>query len=290
MSTQLIDVLNTVIIFAFGISFGSFLNVIIERIPRGLTIDGRSHCPTCLHELGIGDLIPLFSFFLLRSRCHYCKGSISWQYPAVEFFTGLLFVLIFFSFPLPYSIIYIILFSVLLALFVIDLKFGVVPTSIVYPSIIFALLVRIIMPLWESLVLYLRLASDNSGFGRYLIKSGFFSTHLGLQIQLITLTVLGALAIAFFFYLLVVFTKKRGMGDGDIIYALLVALVAGFPNMFVVIVLTFLIGAVVSLILVSFKRKKFGQTVPLGPFLSFSTFIGVFWGNYLVDLYLNLLK
>ena len=66
MSAQLIDVLNIVIIFAFGISFGSFLNVIIERIPRGLTIDGRSHCPTCLHELGIGDLVPLLSFFLLR--------------------------------------------------------------------------------------------------------------------------------------------------------------------------------------------------------------------------------
>jgi len=290
MSAQLIDVLNIVIIFAFGISFGSFLNVIIERIPRGLTLGGRSHCPTCLHELGIGDLVPLISFLLLRSKCHYCEGSISWQYPAVEFFTGLLFVLIFFSFPLPYSIIYIIFFSVLLALFVIDLKFGVVPTNIVYPSIIFALLVRMIMPLWESLALYLRLASDNSSFGRYLIKSGFFSTHLGLQLQLIILTVLGALAIAFFFYLLVVLTKKRGMGEGDVLYALLVALVAGFPNMFVVIVLTFLIGAVVSLILVSSKRKKFGQTVPLGPFLSFSAFIGVFWGNYLVDLYLNLLK
>lgn len=290
MSAQLIDILGIVIIFAFGISFGSFLDVIIERVPRGLTIGGRSRCPTCLHELGIGDLIPLLSFFLLKSKCHYCEGSISWQYPAVEFFTGLLFVLIFFSFPLPYSIIYIILFSVLLALFVIDLKFGVVPTSIVYPAIIFALLARIIMPLWESLTLYLRLASDSSGFGRYLVRSGFFSTHLELQLQLIAFTVLGALSIAFFFYLLVILTKKRGMGEGDIIYALLVALIAGFPNMFVVIVLTFLIGAVISLVLIGFKRKKFGQTVPLGPFLSFSTFIGVFWGSYLVNFYLNLLK
>ncbi len=290
MSAQLIDILSIVIVFAFGISFGSFLNVIIERVPRGMTIGGRSRCPTCLHELGIGDLIPLLSFFLLKSKCHYCEGSISWQYPAVEFFTGLLFVLIYFSFPLPYSVIYIILFSVLLALFVIDLKFGVVPTAIVYPSIIFALLVRIIMPLSESLALYLRLASDSSGFGRYLIRSGFFNTHLGLQLQLIVFTVLGALSIAFFFYLLVIITKKRGMGEGDIIYALLVALIAGFPNMFLVIILTFLTGALVSLILIGFKKKKFGQTVPLGPFLSFSTFIGVFWGSYLIDFYLNLLK
>ena len=146
------------------------------------------------------------------------------------------------------------------------------------------------MPLSESLALYLRLASDSSGFGRYLIRSGFFNTHLGLQLQLIVFTVLGALSIAFFFYLLVIITKKRGMGEGDIIYALLVALIAGFPNMFLVIILTFLTGALVSLILIGFKKKKFGQTVPLGPFLSFSTFIGVFWGSYLIDFYLNLLK
>ena len=60
MSAQLIDILSIVIVFAFGISFGSFLNVIIrKRVPRGMTIGGHSRCPTCLHELGIGDLIPL---------------------------------------------------------------------------------------------------------------------------------------------------------------------------------------------------------------------------------------
>ena len=289
MFAQLTGILGTLIVFAFGISVGSFLNVIIERVPRLHSIRGRSHCPACLHELGISDLVPLLSFFFLRSKCRYCQGPISWQYPAVEFFTGLLFVLVFFSFPLPYSLIYIALFSILLVLFVIDLKFGVVPTNIVYPAIIFALLVRIVFPITESLRLYLRLASDKTGFGRYLIKSGFFTTHLNLQLQMVALTILGALGIALFFLLLVVLTKRRGMGTGDIIYALLVALVAGFPNMFVVIILTFLSGALVSLGLVILGKKKFGQTIPLGPFLSFSTFVAVFWGNLLLDLYARLL-
>lgn len=288
MSAQLTEILSALIIFAFGISIGSFLNVIIERVPRLHSIRGRSHCPTCLHELGISDLVPLLSFFFLRSKCRYCQGHISWQYPAVEFFTGLLFVLVFVSFPLPYSLVYIALFSVLLVLFVIDLKFGVVPTNIAYPAIIFALLTRIIFPIAESLRLYLRLSSDETGFGRYLIKSGFFTTHLNLQLQSLAWTILGAVGIALFFLLLVVLTKRRGMGTGDIVYAFLVALVAGFPNMFVVIILTFLLGALVSLGLVVTGRKKFGQTIPLGPFLSFSTFVGVFWGNFLLDAYVRL--
>lgn len=290
MSAQLIEILFILIVFVFGISFGSFLNVIIERIPRGKTIGGRSQCPTCSHELGLTDLVPILSFFVLKSRCRYCQNPISWQYPLIEFFTGLLFVLLFLYFPLPYSVFYIITFSVLLALFVIDLKFGVVPEIVVYPTAVFVILVRLLLPTIESVSLYLRLISDKSGFGKYLVKAGFFSTHLFLQFQPVLLTIACALLVALFFYLLVIFTKGRGMGTGDIIYAFLVALIAGFPNMFVALFLTFLIGSVVSVFLIIAKHKKFKDTVPLGPFLSLGAFISVIWGNHIVDFYLSFIR
>ena len=290
MSTQLIDILYLLIVFTFGISIGSFLNVIIERVPRGLTIQGRSRCPACFHELGVADLVPLLSFTFLRSRCRYCQSRISWQYPAVEFLTGFFFVLVFVNFRLPYSLVYIFFFSILLALFVIDLKFGVVPMVIVYPAIALALLTRILLPFSESAFLYYRLISDKTGFGRYLIQAGYLNTHLKFQGQLVLVTILGALGLALFFYLLVVFTRGRGMGTGDIYYVLLAALVAGLPSMFVMVVFTFVIGALVSILLMVLGKKRFGQTVPLGPFMSLSTFIAVFWGNQLVDFYLNLLK
>lgn len=290
MSTALIEILGTLLVFVLGLSFGSFLNVIIERVPREKTIKGRSSCPKCSHELGLADLLPLLSFVLLRLKCRYCQSPISWQYPAVEFFTGLLFVLVFRSFPLPYSVFYIILFSVLFVLFAVDLKFGVVPMVIVYPAIIFTILARILIPLSESLELYRRLAFDKTGFGRYLLKAGFFSTHLILQFQPVFLTLLGSLVIALIFLLLVLITRGRGMGSGDIFYAFLVSLVTGFPNMFTAIFLAFLSGAVVSLMLVALGKRKFGQTVPLGPFLSLGAFITVFWGGYIVDWYLSLLR
>ena len=290
MPPQLIDLLWVLMVFTLGLSIGSFLNVVIERVPRGLTLGGRSHCPACFHELGVSDLVPLLSFAALRSSCRYCQGSISWQYPAVEFITGLLFVLVFYAFPLPYSLIYLIFFSVLLTLFVIDLKWGVVPTAIVYPAIVLALVVRIGLPFLESLFVYQRLVSDSSGFGRYLLRAGFLTTHLWFQLQLVLMTVGGALLMALFFYFLVRLTKRRGMGSGDVFYIFLAALVTGFPNMWAMLFLTFFSGALVYLLLILLRKKRFGQTVPLGPFISLSSFIGVFWGRFLVDFYLNLLK
>src|SRR3989338_1260199 len=83
-------------IFIFGLIVGSFLNSVVYRLEQCQSfIKGRSFCPYCKHQLSWLDLVPVFSFLILKGKCRYCQKKISWQYPLVEFFTGILFVLIF---------------------------------------------------------------------------------------------------------------------------------------------------------------------------------------------------
>ena len=79
-----------VLVFSFGLCIGSFVNVVVDRLPKGKKITGRSHCEFCRKTLEATDLVPVVSFFLLKGRCRYCKKKLSWQYPLVELATGLL--------------------------------------------------------------------------------------------------------------------------------------------------------------------------------------------------------
>src|SRR5579883_523174 len=91
---QSVWIVGLVIALAYGICIGSFLNVVIWRLPRGGSIASPkwSYCPRCEQRLTAMDLIPVLSFLALRARCRYCKAPISWRYPAIELLTGLLFV------------------------------------------------------------------------------------------------------------------------------------------------------------------------------------------------------
>ena len=87
------------LIFIFGLFIGSFLNCVIYRLEQGESfLKGRSYCPNCKHQLAWYDLLPVLSFLFLRGRCRYCKKPISWQYPIVELFTGIVFTLPLFSY------------------------------------------------------------------------------------------------------------------------------------------------------------------------------------------------
>lgn len=111
-----------IFMFFWGLCFGSFYNVVIYRIPRGLNIaKGRSFCPTCDHSLLAADLIPLFSFLFLGGKCRYCREKIPWRYPLIEFFTGILFAIGYGKFSLSFSLIQVLVFwSMLLIVAVID--------------------------------------------------------------------------------------------------------------------------------------------------------------------------
>ena len=134
-----------IILFLLGAAVGSFLNVLIDRIPAGkpLIID-RSHCDRCKHTLSWYDLVPIFSWILLKAKCRYCKATISAQYPIIETVTGFLFILGYLypipTLPYPYSpFITLFLFSILLALLVTDLKYYLLPDKLMNPLLALSL-------------------------------------------------------------------------------------------------------------------------------------------------------
>jgi len=118
---------------AYGISIGSFLNVVIWRVPRGQSIDSPrwSYCPNCQHRLGGWDLVPLFSFLFLGAKCRYCHEPISWRYPIVESLTGVLFAVVFLVYGLSADTVFNCLFvAVLVAVFATDVDLFLIPDEL----------------------------------------------------------------------------------------------------------------------------------------------------------------
>ncbi|HZJ41322.1 MAG TPA: prepilin peptidase, partial [Candidatus Saccharimonadales bacterium] len=123
-----------------GLIVGSFLNCLVWRLYKEETILGRSYCPTCSKTIAWYDNVPLISFLLLRGRCRHCKLKISWQYPLVEFFTALLFVLSFLSVATSPNFSLLLardwfLISALMIVFIYDFRWQMVPMMVVWPTI-----------------------------------------------------------------------------------------------------------------------------------------------------------
>jgi len=238
------------IFFLFGICVGSFLNVVVYRLNHNLSpLKGRSFCPKCKKKIPWQDNLPLLSFILLRGRCRFCHSPISWQYPLVELATGLVtvFILYYFSGYLL-AIYYLVITYALIALFVSDFRYQTIPDEIIYPAILISLLYAI-------------------GYTPYAILASF-----------------GA---GFFFLLLVLVTRGKGMGMGDAKLAGLMGLVLGFPGIVVALMLAFLTGAITGVILVLVGKKRFGEHIPFGPFLTSATWISLFWGQTIWQFYLE---
>jgi len=240
------------------------------------------------------DLVPLLSFVLLKGRCRYCGQKISWQYPLVELATGLIFASSSFLssnfYLLNLSSIFYLLSSVfLIPVFVIDLKHGVIPDKIVFPAIALVTSYRLLVTgssIWE---LYRNLRGDIGGLGPYLLQTNFFKHHLWLEVSPLLWTLLGSLVLYFAFCILHFAFRGRALGGGDVKLAFLVGLITGWPNMIVAVFSAFLTGALVSVILMMLKKKKFGETVPFGPFLVAGTYVALFFGEEILSWYMNLL-
>lgn len=254
-----------ILIFIFGLFIGSFLNVLADRLPRGESvIKGRSHCEKCRKELVWFDLIPLFSFVFLKGICRYCRTRLSLYYPIIELTTGIMFVLAFFYagfriYDLGFMIsliYYLFIVSSLIVVFFADLRYGIIPDKIVFPTV---------------LVSFLYLALNT----KYLILPHLFS----------------AVGAGLFFLLLFLITKGKGMGFGDVKFAFLMGLVLGFPNIIVSLYIAFLTGAVVGCILIVWKRKRLkGTSIPFGPFLVLGTFSAIFWGEFIFQKITSVLR
>jgi len=179
--------------------------------------------------------------------------------------------------------------AILIAIAAIDLKHGIIPDRLVYPA------VGLVTGYWLLVTglriwgLYRKLKGDTGGLGPYLLQTDFFRRHAWLELRPLLWTLLGALVLYSLLFILHSLFKGRALGGGDVKLVFLVGLVTGFPNMFVAVFSAFLTGALVSVILVLLHKKKFGETVPFGPFLVIGTYIALFWGDNIIRWYLGLL-
>lgn len=262
-------------LFALGAVFGSFLSVIIYRLPREQTISrGRSKCPHCKHVLSPPELIPIVSFIIQSGKCAHCQTRISPQYILLECLTGAAFVVAYLlaihtvsSPPLLVWLTFLYftaIFAVYIALFFIDLSFLLLPDLLVFIGIAVALVYQ--------------------GLSMLVLSS---QTDLAVLVRPLLASLGVGIAVAAFFLFLIIVTRGKGMGGGDVKLALLLGLVNGWPNTIVALFIAFLSGAVISVGLLALKKKKFTSVVPFGPFLIAGSFIALVFGNQLVDFYLN---
>jgi leader peptidase (prepilin peptidase) / N-methyltransferase len=243
----------------FGAMVGSFLNVCIFRLPNEESIIWPgSHCPHCKNAIKFYDNIPLVSYFLLRGRCRYCKGSISLQYPLVEGITALssLFLIIKFGPSLSY-LVYFAFVSALIVITVIDLYHQIIPDVISLPGIGVGLLVSLIIP---------QITFSNSLIGVLLGGGSLF------------------LVATLYQWLF----KREGMGGGDVKLLAMIGAFLGWKAVILTILLSSLIGSVTGITIMVLKGKNFKYAIPFGPFLSLGAVISLFYGENIINWYLYL--
>lgn len=254
-------------IFIIGLCVGSFLNVVICRLPeKRQLVRGRSQCPHCKENLKVQDLIPLLSFFILRGKCRRCRKKISWQYPLVEFFTGAIFLFLAWHFQVvnnlagPLFFRDLVFAAALIVIFTIDLRFYLILDAITIPLAVFAFFANF----------FLLSTSEN---------------YLGVALNLILAGVAGG----GFFLTQYLLSKGKWIGGGDIRLGILMGFMLGWPGVLLALILAYLGGAAVSLPLVFLKVKQMKSQMPFGVFLSAATFVAMIWGEKIVGWYLGLL-
>jgi leader peptidase (prepilin peptidase)/N-methyltransferase len=259
------------VVFGFlGAAIGSFLNVCIDRIPAGKSLlNPPSHCDACGHRLGVKDLIPVFSYLWLRRHCRYCRATIPWRLLWVEIGSGLLLAFVYWRYGLSVDFVitagYCYLFIVLM---VIDLEHKLILNKIVYPAMIVALLISILLPL----------------NGILLPQSRIVSLPWPQAVD----GVIGG-AIGFLFLLIPALIYRGGMGWGDVKMAGLIGLVTGFLLVFVAMLMGVILGGLVAGILLVLRKKKRKEPIPFGPFLAVATIVALLWGNNILSWYLGLM-
>ena len=255
-----------------GAIFGSFVNVVVWRLPRGQSIvKPRSYCPKCRHQIKWQQNIPIFSWLLLRGKCRFCSEPIPSRYIFVEVLSSLLFLVSIYSNPssfelIPSSIVLIfgwILLITLLTISIIDLEHLWIPPSIIF----FGILNGFIFLLISSLITY-------SSFNYLILIDHLLASLIGYFIFAF-ISKFGS-----FFY------KKPVLGMGDAKLCSLLGIWLGSYGVLLSIYLTFIISGICSIILISIGKLSFGKPFALGPFISLSGFAVWLLGNkFLINMF-----
>ncbi len=274
--------------FLLGTVLGSLCLVLAERGLTDKSFWGRSYCPHCKKNLRWYDLFPVLSYIFLKGKCRYCHKKISIEYLVVEVVMGLLIGFLFwqeFSLELIYKTFFI---TILVSLFITDIKKMLIPDRIILPSILIGFVLSLVITIFKIGYLYYSLSSHD--IGKYLLPahSPYFFRHAYLISQPLLSGILMAILIGGFFWGLIVVTRGKGMGGGDVKLGAFIGLMLGFPQGLLAIIMSFVIGAIFSVCLLVTGKKHFGQTIPFGPFLVIGSLAALFWGGRIIDWYLNL--
>ena len=246
-------ILFYIIVFLYGIVIGSFLNVLIYRIPKkeNLVVT-RSHCMSCGYQLRWFDLIPLFSFLALGGKCRKCKTRLSVQYPLIEGLNGVLYLAVFARYGVSVeSLLYCLLFSALLALSVIDFRTYEIPTGFNY----FILTLGLI-----------RVVTDFENWPEYAI---------------------GLVAVSLVLYLIYRVSNGAAIGGGDVRLMAATGLLLGWKRNILAFLLGCIIGSVIHL--ARMKISKADRVLAMGPYLAVGVAIAAMWGTELIAWYLEIL-
>lgn len=242
-----------------GSCLGSFLNVVIYRLPRGQSlVSPGSRCPQCGYALRWYDNLPVVSWTLLGGRCRQCHAPISAQYPMVEIITALLFVLVAWLTPVgPLLVSRLILVAILVALFGIDLKHQILPNSITLPGIIVGLLFSLITPPgWQDALVGAVLGAA--------ILYGIAAAYYAVR-------------------------REEGLGMGDVKMLAMVGAFLGWKAVLVTLVLSSFSGAAIGLALIAAQRGGMKLALPFGTFLALGALAAMLVGEPLIAWYAGFL-
>lgn len=255
-----------VFIFIAGTCVGSFLNVCIYRIPLEQSIAfPPSHCPHCSTPLKTKDLLPIISYLLLKGKCRYCDAGISMRYPLVELLTGIVWLTVFIRFGLSIeTAAFLFLFSILIAVFFIDIDHMIIPNGLVLTGLAGGLLI-FIYNLFHPFSLY--------------SPARWYTPLIGM------VSASGVLFIVALIGLLI-YKNDGAMGMGDVKIFMPIGLFIGWKLALLALFMSIMAGGLISIFLLLFRIKDRKSAIPFGPYIILGTFIAVFFGNNLLNWYL----
>lgn len=250
-------------LFIIGSAIGSFLNVLIDRLSNGESINGRSRCDYCHHKLSWLDLIPIVSFVLLKGKCRYCHKKLSLQYPLVEILTGITYVFVFnLKFPTFHDyLIFNIQFikflvvlgisSCLIVIFFSDMKYQLISDYMLFALFIFSVSYQIL--------------------NIHTVEQWVFFIVSGL---IVTLPI----------FLIYFFSKERAMGLGDVFLSVIIGFLLGWKEGLVALYISFITGAIFGIILLILRKKKIKSKIAFGPFIVIGTVMMFFYGEKILQI------
>jgi len=253
--------METIAVILFGLVWGSFLNVVIYRLPRGKSLAlPPSHCPRCSRPIKFYDNIPVLSYLLLKGRCRYCRTRIPITYFLVELLTPLALILLHIRLGLDLHFFASGVFtSALIVLAFIDYYHQLLPDAVTLPTLLLSLGYSFFRP---DLSILQALLGAGVGAGFLLLVYGVY-------------------------YML---RKKEGMGLGDVTMMLMIGAFLGWKLAFFTLILASLVGALAGMLFILFRKKDLQYALPFGTFLAPGAYIALIWGQQIIDAYLRMFQ